>query len=583
MTLKFLNDENILALSTEQIFQRGMKYYQQGRVVDLVQAEGIFQVQVIGTKLYNVSLNTHNFAATCNCPSFHAESWCKHLVALGLTLAHGQIIGSKKPSIKKTTVKTEKTIPVKIDSNESAPKWLDQISPELDQVLSKLSIDDQNRIFRHILSYYPAVEKEISAILVKRTDILDFTKKLKKIVSAVKRAKSIEGIHRQADSLIALLQDQFSRLAQNLEGMRMRLECARQVHTHIEAFAMAQDYIIDKLFTYLSPIEVFLQIHPKEMLDILQEYLTDESYLAEGLLSQVIHSSQAECIEQVHTWIEQSNVRKIAVAQDNELFQKHTMSILAENGRSNFLTLIEECDLIQDKAVYYRQYYQSIEDWTNYLKHSATIDNARYDATRAQALFQLEQYPSLYIELEKYLENNQIQRSRHFFEILKLQNQVIQHLALSDAEAQQLQQNIMQMALDNAYFDYLEKTEFYLDLGNIFYAKQAFILFKKDLIYTKNNSFGFDERLKKKYKRLFARWEMLDHPQALDLFIQLFNLESEFIQTSKNNNYEYLFSLLQILKIRQQKEVIDKFLDFAHTYLAHRKALLRRLEAEFSL
>lgn len=75
---------------SSSIYQRGVSYFRQGRVVDLQQDlyEGTWHATVSGTQDYNVVINfmSHDIDATCNCPAFDNHWACKHIVAVLLEI-----------------------------------------------------------------------------------------------------------------------------------------------------------------------------------------------------------------------------------------------------------------------------------------------------------------------------------------------------------------------------------------------------------------------------------------------------------------------------------------------------------------
>lgn len=87
--------EAIQKLADSQSFQRGEKYYRQERVHNLGRADTLIEAKVMGSRPYKVTLELDSFTPTCSCPV--GTSWCKHAVALGLTLADTDI-GTLEPA-----------------------------------------------------------------------------------------------------------------------------------------------------------------------------------------------------------------------------------------------------------------------------------------------------------------------------------------------------------------------------------------------------------------------------------------------------------------------------------------------------
>lgn len=95
-----LTEKIILKLSNPTSFERGKKYYLQGRVTQYMENDSFIEATVIGTDLYNVKISKIDLTSECSCPVFKGEEFCKHQVAVLLTKKGGKIIPKKKPSIK---------------------------------------------------------------------------------------------------------------------------------------------------------------------------------------------------------------------------------------------------------------------------------------------------------------------------------------------------------------------------------------------------------------------------------------------------------------------------------------------------
>lgn len=98
-----LDQETILTCSRAASFQRGQKYYLEGRVRNLVFDGTACLANVIGNTRYSVQLNLSTLEGTCDCYAFDGSTWCKHMVAVGLA--------TSQPSLSdcgNTTIKQEK-------------------------------------------------------------------------------------------------------------------------------------------------------------------------------------------------------------------------------------------------------------------------------------------------------------------------------------------------------------------------------------------------------------------------------------------------------------------------------------------
>ena len=84
-----LKDITIRSLANDSAYERGVRYYQQGRVLDFTQKEnGVYRARVEGKKAYKVEVRLSKKGDgvedySCNCPA--AELYlgaCKHTVAV---------------------------------------------------------------------------------------------------------------------------------------------------------------------------------------------------------------------------------------------------------------------------------------------------------------------------------------------------------------------------------------------------------------------------------------------------------------------------------------------------------------------
>ncbi len=81
--------DRIRDLCTEQSYQRGMRYYQEGRVKIMDASSSRIVATVIGTQSYRVEIDLDKFSADCNCP-YDFEGYCKHIAATFLAIDNEQ-------------------------------------------------------------------------------------------------------------------------------------------------------------------------------------------------------------------------------------------------------------------------------------------------------------------------------------------------------------------------------------------------------------------------------------------------------------------------------------------------------------
>ena len=102
-----LTERSIIKLTDPKIYDRGLKYYNQGRVYDYRENEYIIEASVAGSEEYNVSIDFSDFSLICDCPFAHTDRICKHIVAVLLTKINGE---SKSKYRRRTTKTTENSV-----------------------------------------------------------------------------------------------------------------------------------------------------------------------------------------------------------------------------------------------------------------------------------------------------------------------------------------------------------------------------------------------------------------------------------------------------------------------------------------
>lgn len=86
-TLSDILDEDLVCdLAGDLYFDRGLRYFEQGRVRNLAQYDEHITADVVGTETYQVHLwlQDHQLLSRCNCPLGVDALFCKHCVAVGL-------------------------------------------------------------------------------------------------------------------------------------------------------------------------------------------------------------------------------------------------------------------------------------------------------------------------------------------------------------------------------------------------------------------------------------------------------------------------------------------------------------------
>jgi hypothetical protein len=128
-----LTRDIISACSSEGSLRRGEKYYQQGRVRNFKIDGNRCTAVVIGTDEYSVHLDLAALEGDCNCYAYDGDRWCKHMVAVGLVAAGGEIKAAEEPKVKRR--------PGAPPAREGLEKLLDESSEQNLRAALRLIVD----------------------------------------------------------------------------------------------------------------------------------------------------------------------------------------------------------------------------------------------------------------------------------------------------------------------------------------------------------------------------------------------------------------------------------------------------------
>ncbi len=87
MKLKGSLSKYILDNITEEIYWRGFKYFQAGKVDNLIESDKKCKALVYGTEDYQIEFRQgpKYIKGYCNCPYFESnEDYCKHIAAVAI-------------------------------------------------------------------------------------------------------------------------------------------------------------------------------------------------------------------------------------------------------------------------------------------------------------------------------------------------------------------------------------------------------------------------------------------------------------------------------------------------------------------
>lgn len=82
---KLLTAETLRRLAGAAAYERGLHYFESGKVISVSVIEETLTAEVLGTRLYQVRMwiRAGRLQATCDCPAAAEGAFCKHCVAAG--------------------------------------------------------------------------------------------------------------------------------------------------------------------------------------------------------------------------------------------------------------------------------------------------------------------------------------------------------------------------------------------------------------------------------------------------------------------------------------------------------------------
>ena len=163
MKIDLKNDFN------NKILERGYEYYENGLVENVLINDNIVTAKVLGTTIYNVSIQIDNGAfinGDCTCPYASKGNYCKHMVALLYKLNEENIDKDNNYSTKKQHIRN-------IIKNIN--------KDQLDEFLVELLSEDKNIYDKFRLKFY----KQFPSLTIK-----DYKKK---IYDAIKKSAGRDG------------------------------------------------------------------------------------------------------------------------------------------------------------------------------------------------------------------------------------------------------------------------------------------------------------------------------------------------------------------------------------------------------
>ena len=90
---KLLTAEALRTFAGAAAYERGVAYFESGKVVEISYSDETLIAKVAGTRLYDVTMwvRAGRVQYSCNCEAAVEGAFCKHCVAAGLAMTHRSI------------------------------------------------------------------------------------------------------------------------------------------------------------------------------------------------------------------------------------------------------------------------------------------------------------------------------------------------------------------------------------------------------------------------------------------------------------------------------------------------------------
>ncbi len=343
-----LQVETIQACTRGASFGRGEKYYREGRVTNVNQDGATYTATIIGTERYSVILDTESLAASCDCYAYQGDDWCKHIVALALTIASGPIASADQPQTKKGY------------GSGRRGAWSDLEAKLLTQPATSLA-----EIIRLAADRHPDIWDVADQVL--NPPVLNSPKDILKTVKAaftpVKRANNW---HRQTEAAIEASQT-LARTAESapaseagLRGLLVAAVWAFAQLAHIDD----SDGELQEGIASLTQRAVLLANDHHEWIGLLYAPLAEPTDLPliDMILSKGDETVREDCVQRLDIHINRRDPLLAAISQDTAEY--HLLRYFASHGDERLLEMLNGAKIhenVRRNALV--EYYTARQNW----------------------------------------------------------------------------------------------------------------------------------------------------------------------------------------------------------------------------
>ena len=254
MSDKFLiSNEHLIRLAGKPAFNRGMGYFRGGHVLRLQQKGNRITAEVEGSEIYQVTLKwtSSQLDGACDCPASEGFDFCKHCVAVALTLQETQLEQDKL--VQGGTGNRIKAYLLKQD-REKLADWLLELIESESVLLQEWSMRADNDLG---LLDTKTIKKRITAAIPYNRDLYRYNQVRNYFVPVEIMADQLEEMAEQlpADEILKLVDYALQRIERALEtiddsgGFREVAMDVLQI-THISA-CNRLDWAKKKISNYL--------------------------------------------------------------------------------------------------------------------------------------------------------------------------------------------------------------------------------------------------------------------------------------------------------------------------------------------
>lgn len=343
-----LSLETIHSCTTQGSFGRGEKYYRQGRVTQLEQEGDRYGAVVVGTDRYEVSLDVATLEGECDCYAFEGDAWCKHIVALALTIADGAVTAAQEPSVKQ--------LPGGARRKQGA-----QLEVSLtQQPAATLAVIIKKAADRHP-DIWDIAERIIAPPVVEQA--ADVVAAVKQALAPVKKARSWERLTEasvQARDDIASIAE---RVSPNEESIRGLLQAAVWAYAQLSSIDDPEGELQDGI-SMLTSRAINLANEHHQWIGLLYEPLAQkiDLPLIEAILEEGDEKVQEDCIQRLDKHLNKRDQALAAVAKEYAEFV--LMRHYSMHGDPRLLELLEETKPSQHlKLNALITYHTTREEW----------------------------------------------------------------------------------------------------------------------------------------------------------------------------------------------------------------------------